>query len=282
MTGQAERVFELESLKNIESQRHTSKIVAFTSGKGGTGKTFISVSVAYAISRLNKKVLFIDLDSNLSNANIIMNVVASKTLYDFFTGRSLLNEVITKYEPNLHFIFGDSGKSNYPKSKTELIGQLFNQIRSLQKDYDVVLLDTGAGAGEDVMSVLLNADKNILVTVPEPTAVMDAYVIIKFLSSSNYSGEKMVVINKCVDRNDGEVTFNNLSLAAHHFLKEKIDLLGEIKYDNTIGKTIKAQELFIKKYPQSEVSLQILKSAKRLYEIIQVANIHHSNKKSFL
>ncbi|HUX92250.1 MAG TPA: AAA family ATPase [Ignavibacteriaceae bacterium] len=282
MTGQAERVFELESLKNNEALRYSSKIVAFTSGKGGTGKTFISVSLAYAISRLNKKVLFIDLDSNLSNANIMLNVVASKTLYDFFTGRSLLHELITKYEPNLHFIFGDSGKSDYPKPKAEFVGQLFNQIRALQNDYDIVLLDTGAGAGEDVISVLLNADKNILVTTPEPTAVMDAYVIIKFLSSRNYSGEKMVIINKCVDRNDGEVTFNNLSLAANHFLKEKIDLLGEIKYDNTISKTIKAQELFIKKYQRTEASLQILKTAKRLSEIIQVANIHHPNKKSFL
>ncbi len=278
MTGQAERVIELENLKRNKVLDYPPKIVAFTSGKGGTGKTFISVSLAYALSRNNKKVLFIDLDSNLSNANILMNVVAGKTLYNFFSGRSLISELITEYQPNLHFIFGDSGKLDYPKAKSELYGQLFNQIRNLQNAYDIILLDTGAGAGEDVLSILMNADKTIIVTTPEPTAVMDAYVIVKFLSRRNYSGEKQVIINKCVDRNDGQATFNNLSMAANHFLKEKINLLGEISFDNNVSKTIKAQELFVKKYLKSEVSLQIVKAAKRLYDITQVANIHHSNK----
>ncbi|MHB1687333.1 MAG: AAA family ATPase [Ignavibacteriaceae bacterium] len=282
MLGQAERVFELESLKSKKVLEKSSKIIAFTSGKGGTGKTFLSLNIAYAISRMNKKVLFIDLDSNLSNANIMLNVVASKTIYSFFTGRNLLNELITGYEPYLHFIFGDSGKSDYPKLKVELIGQLFNQLRTLQSDYDIIILDTGAGAGDDVMSILLNADNNIIVTTPEPTAVMDAYVIIKFLNNRDYTGGKMIIVNKCMEKNDGEITFNNLSMAANHFLQEKINLLGEIQYDNTVSKTITTQELFLKKYPRSAVSLQISKISKRLYEIIQVANIHHSIKKPFL
>jgi len=279
MFGQAERVFELEQLKNKTASKKASKIIAFTSGKGGTGKTFISLNIAYAISRTNKKVLFVDLDPNLSNANIMMNVIAEKTIYNFFTGRNLLTELITEYEPNLHFIFGDSGKLDYPKTKPELIKQLFTQLKAVQNNYDVIILDTGSGASEDEISILLNADHNIIITTPEPTAVMDAYVIIKLLNSKNSSLEKMVIINKCVEHKDCEVTFSNLSMAAKHFLKEEIKLLGRIEFDNAVSRTISTQEIFYKKFSGSSTGTQIAKISKNIYEIVQLANIHHASKK---
>ncbi len=279
MFGQAERVFELEQLKNKTTSKSFSKIIAFTSGKGGTGKTFISLNIAYAISRSGKKVLFVDLDPNLSNANIMLNVIAAKTIYNFFTGRNLLTELITEYEPNLHFIFGDSGKLDYPKAKPELITQLFLQLRAIQDSYDVIILDTGSGASEDEISILLNADHNVIITTPEPTAVMDAYVIIKLLNSKSSQLEKMVVINKCVEQKDCEVTFNNLSMAAKHFLKEKIKLLGEIEFDGAVSRAITSQEIFYKKFSRSTAGTQIARISKNIYEIVQVANIHQASKK---
>ncbi len=279
MFGQAERVLELERLSNTNNSEKSSKIIAFTSGKGGTGKTFVSLNIAFALSKENKKILFVDLDPNLSNANILLNVVATKTLYNFFTGRNLLAEQITEYEPNLHFIFGDSGKLDYPKTKPELLKNFFHQLRLLQNKYDIVILDTGSGASEDEIGILLNADHNIIITTPEPTAVMDAYVIIKLLSSRKSTGSKMLIINKCNEKKESVATFNNLSMAAKHFLKEKLNLLGEIDYDAAVSRSILTQELFYKKYSRSSVGIQISKISKSLYEIVQMANNNQTTKK---
>ena len=276
MFGQAERVLELERLRNKNSSEKSSKIIAFTSGKGGTGKTFVSLNIAFALSKENKKILFIDLDPNLSNANILLNVIASKTIYNFFTGRNLLTEQITEYEPNLHFIFGDSGKLDYPKTKPELLRNLFYQLRFIQNKYDIIILDTGSGAGEDEIGILLNADHNIIITTPEPTAVMDAYVIIKLLSNRKFPGSKLLIINKCNEKKESIETFNNLSMASKHFLKEKLNLLGEIDFDSAVSRSILKQELFLKKYSRSTVGTQISKIAKSLYEIVQMANNNHS------
>jgi|YelNatPaOPRAMG01_1025707.scaffolds.fasta_scaffold00063_45 flagellar biosynthesis protein FlhG len=277
MFGQAERLHELNRLKNRKERSGTEKIIAFTSGKGGTGKTFVSINMAYALSRQNIKVLFIDLDANLSNANIMLNVVAKKTTYDFFSGKSLLSEIITPYEKNLDFIFGDSGRTDYPKPKGELIKYLFQQINSIEKNYDYVFLDTGAGASDEIILILANADVNVLVTSPEPTAVMDAYVIVKFLSNQSFKGKKFVLVNKCLGLAESEATFNNLSSAASHFLNEKLFHLGYVENDQAVGKSIISQQLLLKNEPRSKASLQILKIANNFNEFIHMANIHQQN-----
>lgn len=278
MLGQAERLIELKNMNSGQTRKDKSKVIAFTSGKGGTGKTFVSLNLAYAFSRQNKKILFIDLDSNLSNANIMINVVATKTIYSYFTGKSLLADTITEYEQNLHFIFGDSGKADYPLNKPEQINRLFQQIHLIEKDYDFVFIDTGAGANEEIVSILLNSDINIIITSPEPTAVMDAYVILKLLNTGNYAGSKSVLVNKCSNFADGESTFNNLAAAAGHFLKEKLNLLGTLDYDSSVGKAIINQELFLKKEPRSKIAAQLLVLSKSLQEFIHMANIHHTQK----
>lgn len=277
MLGQAERLLELRRMKTAQGGKREAKIIAFTSGKGGTGKTFVSLNIAYSLSKQNKKILFIDLDSNLSNANIMINVVAKKTIYDYFVGKSILADLIFEYEPNLHFIFGDSGKTDYPKSRTEQINGFFSQMYSFEKNYDYIILDTGAGANEEIISILSNSDCYVITTAPEPTAVMDAYVIIKLLNFNQYGGKKLIVVNKCIELADGESTYNNLASASSHFLKEKLELLGTIDYDAAVGKAVVSQELYIKKNPRSKISAQIFKMSKDLHEIIQLANIHHSN-----
>ncbi len=275
MIGQAERLLELNRLGENRSKSSSPKIFAFTSGKGGTGKTFLSLNIAYALSKHGKRVLFVDLDQNLSNANILLNVIASKTIYSFFTEQNMLKELVTELEPNLHFIFGDSGKLNYPVKRSGIISKLFSQLRLMQKNYDFVFLDTGSGAGDDILSILLNADSNIIVTSTEPTSVMDSYVMLKLLNANRYMGNKLIIVNKCFEKEDGQVTFNNLTLAADRFLKDKPSLIGEINFDKSVSKSIISQELYLKKYPQTKIAIQIENVLKNLHEIIHMANIHH-------
>ena len=183
MIGQAARIKELINLKstkyNFESE---CPVIAFTSGKGGTGKSFISLNLAYALSRKKKKVLLIDLDPNLSSINIMLNVQASSTLFHFFSNQSLLGDLIYKYDSHLHFIFGESGNLDHPILNDSNLRSLFEQLKYLTSTYDYVLLDTASGANEYIFSLLSYPQVNVIVTTPEPTSVMDAYVILKLLN----------------------------------------------------------------------------------------------------
>jgi len=280
MYGQAERLLELRN-NIIEADRgDKKKIIAFTSGKGGTGKTFLSLNTAYALSR-NNKILYIDLDQNLSNANIMINEVPVNTLYNFFSGKNLLRELISETYPQLHFIFGDSGKLGYLNKKNSSLNQLFNQLNELELLYDFIILDTGSGAGSEIFSTLLHADVNIIVTTTEPTAIMDAYAMLKLLKKNNYKGKKEIIVNKCNDVADGNAAFNNLELASNHFMNERLSLLGIINYDRAVSDSIIAQELILKSDPSlpickriSEISDQISEYANILPAGKQVANIH--------
>ena len=273
MIGQAERLIELKNLALNKNEKKAQKVFAFSSGKGGTGKTFLSLNLGYAISKQNKKVLIVDLDANLSNANILLDIVATKTIYNFLTGIESLKDSITEVETNFHFIFGDSGKTNYPVTTTALVDKFFSELRILEREYDYIFLDLGAGADDLIFSILIKSDFNIVVTTPEPTSVMDAYVVLKLLKFHKYTGQKCVVINKCKSEAEGENTLNNLDSASANFLKEKINCLGFISEDSSVNESIISQSLLVKRAPQSKLSHQISKLAQKLFEYKHMANI---------
>ena len=127
-----------------------------------------------------------------------------------------------------------------------------------------------------VLHQLVKSDYNIIVTSPEPTAIMDSYVVIKLLIENNSSAERFVVINKCSDAEEGETAFMNLSVAVNHFLKKKIELLGFVSYEVAAHKSIMNQELLLKFNKDSKSADEIFHNAKRFITIAQMANNNQS------
>jgi len=276
MIGQAERLIRLKKLAGKKQNSSKKKnIITFTSGKGGTGKTFLSLSTAYTLSSLGKKVLFIDFDLNFANSNILLNTIPKVTLNDFFNGKKLFKEVITDYNSNLHFIFGKSGSEPF-ELNNEMISRFYDNLISIKDNYEFILIDTFSGGQKELITLISLSDVNVIVATPEPTAVMDAYVIIKLLSREDYVGNNLVAVNKSNDANEAVSAFNNIKSAAIHFLGEEIEFLGYVCNDEAVLQSIVKQELLVEKFPSFNVSKMINKLACSLSDIIHMANIHQA------
>jgi flagellar biosynthesis protein FlhG len=177
--GQAERIAELNNLrfaKNIKSV----PIIAFTSGKGGTGKSTLALNLANLLAKQNKKVLLIDFDINFANLHVMLNVFPENTLNDYFTNKIELDELFHKHNENLSFIFGETGVVTSVKLTKAKLNEFFYAIKSSDK-FDVIILDTASGGSPETLDILSFASLPVVVANPEPTAVMDAYAIIKLM-----------------------------------------------------------------------------------------------------
>jgi len=280
MSGQAERVFELQSLtKKISSLVNSGdrKIFAFTSGKGGTGKTFLSVNTAYALATMGKRVLVIDFDFNFSNVHILVNELPERTLFGFFTNRVLLKEIISEVTPNLSVIYGDSGVTDYPPLTAGAIAGFFRQLRTIESDYDIIILDTASGAGKETLQVLSHTDHTVVIATPEPTAVMDAYVLFKLLDGLGYQGEKSILINKSDDEETAQTAYANLQKAVNHFLHCHVSYLGFVNNDEAARRSILAQLPLVQYASGSVAAKQIAALSSNLLNYLQLANIQQAS-----
>jgi flagellar biosynthesis protein FlhG len=212
------------------------------------------------------------MDLNFSNLNILLNQTSSSTISNFFEQSETIEDVIFNYSDNLDLILGDSGRIDYPRVSRELIDYLFNAINRIQYKYDFIIMDSSAGADEVVLHQLMRSDYNLIVTSPEPTAIMDSYVVLKLLIEHNSAAERYVIVNKSGDAEEGENAFMNLSTAVSHFLKEKIELLGIISLDSSAHKSIVNQDLLLNFDGTSAAADQIYHNTKRFMTIAQMAN----------
>ncbi|NOX18245.1 MAG: MinD/ParA family protein [Chlorobi bacterium] len=268
MIGQAERLHELNRLKRYgRNGKKRGAVFGVTSGKGGTGKSFMTISMAHSLARNNNRVLVVDLDANLSNINIMMNVNPEKNLYHYLRDSVTLEETIYRHSGTLHFIFGESGRTDHPFMNANTVERFFMQLWLLAKKYDFILLDTAAGAGEDVITILKNSDARLIVTTPEPTAVMDAYALIKLMKFAGVEEKKYIIVNMCSTLMEGKTAYDNLDKAIKHFLKENLKLLGLVERDQKISKSILDQSVFMKDFSESRIARQIIKITKDLQTV---------------
>jgi flagellar biosynthesis protein FlhG len=276
MNGQASRLIQLKKLTEKERSNSITKTISVCSGKGGTGKTFFAANFAFQLSKLNKKILLVDLDLNFSNLNVIMNKASENSISNFFEQRCSLKELVYNFSKNLDLIYGDSGRLDYPRISEDIIDYFFMSLEKMHDEYDYIIFDSAAGADDLVMHQLSKSQYIIIVTSPEPTAVMDAYVILKLLKENINESEKLIVVNKCNEHEEGERTIGNISTACRHFLGQEINKLGFISFDNIVHRSIVDQELLLNYNPLSMVAQEILELSTRFLKIEHLANNNHS------
>ncbi len=227
--------------------------LVITSGKGGVGKTNISVNTALELARRNFKTCLFDADLGLANVNILLGIHPDTTLDDCINGEKKLDEVILHSNFDIDIIPGSSGIETTANLGQEKIDDLIASFSQLT-DYDYFLIDTSSGISRGVISFCLASNETILVITSEATSLADGYALLKVMASNGYKGTVKIVVNRCPDIPKSKATFLRMKKAVDKHLGIDIAPVGTILNDPNFETAITHQEPILTLYPNSIAS----------------------------
>lgn len=260
-----------EKVELYKNQVHTSRVIAVTSGKGGVGKTSISVNLALQFRQQGKRVVVLDADFGLANVEIMLGIRPQYNLADLVFRNMSIDDIITEGPDGIGFISGGSGVQDLVNLDKDRIKKLIAKLVKLDSMYDVVIIDTGAGIADSVIEFVLSSPEVILVVTPEPTSITDAYSLLKAINrKKDFNRESKaikVVSNRVSNADEGQEIFDKISIVVSKFLNIQLDYLGYIPLDKRIANAVMEQKPITISAPDSEPALRIRKICERLLNI---------------
>ncbi|WP_196599521.1 MinD/ParA family protein [Pectinatus frisingensis] len=236
---------------NVDKKDNLPYIIAITSGKGGVGKTNFTVNLAIALSRMGKRVLIIDADLGLANVEVILGCSSRYTMMDLLNSDISLAQIILEGPAGIKYISGGSGIEQMSDLSVTTRELLIQKLYACETVADIILVDTGAGVGRNVLDFLLSSDEIILLTTPEPTALTDAYAVIKACRAKTDFLNIKFVINKIYDESEGIDVGMKLIETTRRFLQVNVSYLGMIYDDRNMTNAIKKQVPLLLSYPDT-------------------------------
>ncbi len=234
-------------LKHREGAPAGTRYIAIASGKGGVGKTILSLSAGRCLAESGKKVLIIDADFGLSNVHLMLGITPKKNLAHFFFGEATFDEITVQVNDNLSFISSGNGIYELAKLPKEQILNLVRRLQELAEDnYAYVIFDTPPGIHEDTVAVVSSADFPLVITTPEPTAVADAYALIKIINKENDVKDFYLVVNKVESEREGAKVYESIRLLTEKYTTAKLNFVGTIRYRKSLIRRIIEQNPFEK------------------------------------
>jgi flagellar biosynthesis protein FlhG len=256
---QAERLRSLMS-----SEEHRARVLAVTSGKGGVGKTNISVNLAVALAKMGKRVVLIDVDIGLSNADVLLNVQPRFHLGHVLSGEVAPLEALISTDYGVFLLPGSNGTvsiSDLTQSERDFLVDSFRRIESYA---DFVIIDTGAGISRNVVQFAAAADEVVVVTTPEPTAITDGYAMIKTASRQKGCGPVRLIVNQANDRTEAGRVADRLRMVSRRFLGLEVDTLGHLLVDERIRMAVRRRRPFVVEFPRGPGALGIRQICERV------------------
>ena len=247
-----------ETSNSSQINRHgklKTRIITVTSGKGGVGKTNVSVNMALAYARLGKKVLVMDADLGLANVNVMLRMTPRYNLYHVIRKQKTMKEIIADTDYGISIVAGASGFSKIANLTEEERQYFIKELETLSMA-DIIIIDTSAGVSSNVLDFIAAADDAIIITTPEPTAITDAYGIIKIIATE-YDDLNLglrLVVNRVKSAADAKKVADRMTTIAGQFLNLKVDYLGFIYDDPVVSQAVLKQKPFISIDPRSKAS----------------------------
>ncbi|GAB6088218.1 MinD/ParA family protein [Alkaliphilus crotonatoxidans] len=266
MIQQKKRLDKIKNDKDKYQEQMQPRVICITSGKGGVGKTNFTLNLAIALSQQNKRVVIIDADLGLANIDVVMGVLPKYSLLDVINGNKTLKEVVIQGPNGIKIVSGGSGILDLIDMSGEKLKDLIEKFNELNQMADIILIDTGAGLSKSVLSFVLAAQEVIVVCTPEPTAVTDAYAMIKTIGLKDSNKCLSLLVNRVESIKEGKMTFEKLQNVSSRFLNIKLEKLGYLSEDIHVSRSVKLQKPFLLQYPRSVVSKNIEIIAQRLLD----------------
>ncbi len=227
-------------------------VLSVTSGKGGVGKTNLSVNIATKLAQEGKKVLLLDADLGLANVDVILGITPQKNLFHLFQNEATLEEIIFKTPYGFSILPAASGVNEMLNLSAGQKMTLLDSLDSLEDSLDYLIADTGAGIHDSVLYFNIAAQERLVVLTPEPTSLTDAYALIKVLRTKHDISTFRVIINMAASAKQAKEVYSRLSAACDHFLENvSVDYLGFIPKDPLLRKSVIAQKPFASLYPDA-------------------------------
>ena len=240
------------------TEKLKNNILAIASGKGGVGKTWLAVTLSHLFARSGRHVLLFDGDIGLANVDIQLGLTPQRDLSNVLSGKHTLKEAITQYdEGGFDIIAGRSGSNTLATLPIEELQKIGTDLTALQKNYDFIIIDLGAGIEQHVQYLASLASKCIVVATDEPTSLTDAYAFIKIANAGKNPPEMCVVINQAATQKEGEATYHALNKACVNFLNISPQLLGIVRRDNKVKDSIRSQKSLLIKAPHSTAASDV-------------------------
>jgi flagellar biosynthesis protein FlhG len=227
--------------------------IAVTSGKGGVGKTNISLFLAVTIARMNKKVLILDADLGLANVHILLGAAPRFNLAHVVRGECAIEQILGKGPNGIDLLPGASGIEAMANIDPTGVARLRNMLGILERNYDFMIIDTAAGIGSSVTELASHADLPLLVMTPEPTSLADAYSMAKVLFEHG-AKRIAVVVNMATSDREGIETFDRLAALVVKFLKKQVLLYGILPFDRDVSRYVKKQQLLVLEDPGGKLA----------------------------
>jgi flagellar biosynthesis protein FlhG len=272
MRDQAERLREIardfqQPVRSpvIKKQPETkARVITVTSGKGGVGKTNLTVNLALALASLGQRVLVIDADLGLANVEFLLGVTPRYNLMDLLEEDCGLNDIVMDGPRGIKFMSGGSGLYQLANLSDGQVHKILSQVVLFDKWADIILIDTGAGLHRNVLNFVVAADEVIIITTPEPTAIADAYAMMKAYAAHYGRAPLRLVVNRVLAMDEGQAVVDKLGKVSQRFLGVGIANLGLIYEDPNVLKAVKSQVPVVVAHPDTVSSRCIDHIAQRL------------------
>lgn len=234
-------------------ENNKARVICVSSGKGGVGKSNLTLNLAISLTKKNKKVLVIDADLGLANIEVLMGLNPKYSLIDVIERNISLSDALIRSPIGVDLISGGAGFGDLANLSAYKINSILNNLAVLEDDYDYIFMDTGAGISQSVLSFISSSDEVIVVTIPEPTAIADAYALVKVIQTDAPRKINMIV-NRVDNDIEGNRTFNKINVVSQRFLHTNISYLGHVTDDKNVRSAVKLQRPFSISYPNTIAS----------------------------
>ncbi len=244
--------------------RDPARVIAISSGKGGVGKTSIAANLCLALAERGKRVLAMDADLGLANLDICFGLTPDLSLLDLFDGDAKIDEVLCECPGGVTLLPGCSGRYDLANLTDKERYSLFEAIDSVEKDFDVLVLDTGAGIGSNAVSFAAASSEVIVVANPEPTSLADSYAFMKVASQEFGVRRFQIVANMVLNTKEAEDVYERLANLTDRFLNAGVELLGYVPKDSAVRKAVKTKTPLLIGSPDAPASRCIKRIASKL------------------